>query len=315
MVFGRDGPLIIEIGFGNGQFLADLGNKQPESNIIGLEISAPSIRNASRLLARRRLKNIRIIDAEAEMALQALFLPGMIQNIYINFPDPWPKEKHQGRRLIDEEFLNLVASRLLPGGELDIATDHKDYAFWILGHLSRSEYFSSKIKNGFVNDDPGRKQTKYDIKARIQNVAPFYFKWRRNDERAAQEFPVPKVLDMPHAILTIPVEFDQIEQRLQPHQLMVNQCLIRIHEIFRSTETPTLLIDTYIKEAAIGQRVMIAVNQRKTGEIKAYLHETGFPRSTMGIHQALWVVVVEILKMHPDAQLDRHNLASSAFEE
>ncbi len=160
--FGRSGPLVIEIGFGSGLFLAALARNRPEANIIGIEISVPSLRNAARKIQRAGLENVILIQSDARSALQVLCVPDSVERVFINYPDPWPKKDHSSRRLIDDEFLELLATRLEKGGVLDIATDHEEYATQINDCLQRDPHFSSTTGVAYSHTDTDRVVTKYE---------------------------------------------------------------------------------------------------------------------------------------------------------
>ena len=121
-IFAQDAPLLVEIGFGGGHFLRHLAQKRPSANIIGVEISLPSLRRGERKIIHAGLSNVRLLQCSARYLLHALCAPGSVAEVYINFPDPWPKAAHHQRRLIDESFLHLLATRLEVDGRLDIAT-------------------------------------------------------------------------------------------------------------------------------------------------------------------------------------------------
>src|SRR5262245_11173442 len=99
-LFGVERPLLLEIGFGYGQFLAHLAKTNPDANVIGIEIAGQCLRAGEGVVERNRLTNARIIQSTAETALYHLFTPESLTQIHINFPDPWFKKRHSHRRLI-----------------------------------------------------------------------------------------------------------------------------------------------------------------------------------------------------------------------
>jgi len=286
-LFGRRAPLIIEIGFGSGLFLADLARRRPDANLLGLEISIPAIRNAGRKIRREGLSNVILMQAAAQSVLQALCKPATVAGVIINYPDPWPKKDQLGRRLIDETFLRLLATRVVTGAKLDIATDHDDYAEQILACLSRSPHFDSRRETAFAYEDPGRVRTKYEQVALDEGRVPRYFNWRRNDTPAEDRFPIPQELPMPHVVLRLPADLDEIGRRIQPTAIELESVRIRYIEAYRSLRDGKLLIETYINEGPIRQRIALEARARPTGEIVISLAEVGFPRPTPGVHLAI----------------------------
>ena len=132
---GRPRPLVVEIGFGRGEFLMDLAEREPEQPLVGIEYSAKRTLKMARRLARTELRNVRLLEAPAEAVLRDALSDGCVGRFWINFPDSWPKKRHWRRRLLQPAVVALLARRLTPGGELEIATDHPGYAEWIDGVL------------------------------------------------------------------------------------------------------------------------------------------------------------------------------------
>jgi tRNA (guanine-N7-)-methyltransferase len=297
--FGRPGLLVVEIGFGSGLFLADLARRRPEANVLGLEISAPALRHAARKIERGGLANVRLLQADAPSALQALCAPGSVAEVTINFPDPWPKKDHQARRLINDDFLRLLATRLPPGGALDIATDHEEYAAQIAAALAASPYFESRRDAPFVWEDAGRMATKYEQTARAEGRAPRYFQWRRNGAPAADHYPIPQELPMPHVVLRLPADLAEIGRLIRPESVELESAVARYVDVYHSYSHGSLLIETYIHEGPVRQRIGLEMRARPSGEIVISLAEIGFPRATPGVHQAIRHLVDRLREAYP----------------
>ncbi len=129
--FGRQAPLEVEIGFGNGEFLAKRARSRPECNFIGIELHWESVKRLLRRLAKSEIRNVRVLSGDAPVVMERLFRPGELTRIYSLFPCPWPKDRHEKHRLFDRRFLRLMNSRLIDDGEGQIVTDHEDYFEWI----------------------------------------------------------------------------------------------------------------------------------------------------------------------------------------
>ena len=277
-VFGREAPLLIEIGFGGGQFLVDLAQKRPSCNIIGVEISVPSLRRAMSKIKNAGLTNVRVMQCDANYLLHALCSYESIAEVYINFPDPWRKAAHYHRRLIQDEFLHLVASRMKPGGMLDIATDHADYAQWITERLERTPYFSSRLDTTFVTEDKERLVTKYEERGLGLGHICHYYKWKRNDTAVSQRYPIPKEFAMPHMIIKTPLSLPEIESRFEQQHIQAGEVNVRYLEAFLAQNEQTILVDSYISEEPLSQRLGVQIHQREGNEVVVRLHEIGFPR-------------------------------------
>lgn len=299
VVFGREAPLLMEIGFGSGLFLVDLARRRPEANLIGLEIALPSLRNALRKVSRAGLGHVCLIKDSAWPVLQVLCAPESLAGVTINFPDPWPKKSHQARRLIDDDFLHLLATRLSPAADLDIATDHADYADQIEACLSASPHFTSRTAAPFVWEDPGRVRTKYEQVALAEGRPPRYFQWRRNDSPATDIFPIPQELPMPHVVVRIPAPLEEIGRRFRPWSVDHDPVRLKYLEAYQSFHDGALLIEAYLNEPPVAQRLALELRPRATGDVVIGLHEVGFPRPTRGVHLAVHYLVRWLADHYP----------------
>ena len=306
--FGRIAPLYLEIGFGSGAFLADLAARHPEADLIGLEISVPSLRRAADKLAKRNLGNVMLIQADASAALQLVVAPGSLAYVVINFPDPWPKQHHQRRRLINDEFLCLLASRMHRGAKLDISTDHAAYAEEILARLDSARHFDSRTGAPFILEDPGRLKTKYESVARKEGRISRYFKWQRNELPACGQFPALEELPMPHVVLRFPTTLDELGGRFRPGARESGAVIVRYIGAYRALNKEALLIETYIKEDPITQRIGLEVRQRRPGEFMIALADVGYPRPTPGVQLAIHYLVEWLGEMYPALVVVHSNL-------
>ncbi len=126
--FGREAPLIVEIGSGIGEATAVLAAGRPEANVLALEVWRPGVATGLGLAAEAGAQNVRFLSVDAIWSLENLVAPGGLAELWTFFPDPWPKTKHHKRRLVAPAFAALVAARLRPGGLWRLATDWADYA-------------------------------------------------------------------------------------------------------------------------------------------------------------------------------------------
>jgi tRNA (guanine-N7-)-methyltransferase len=180
----RPHRLVVEIGFGRGEFLQELAKAELASAFLGIEYSRKRVLKFARRLARGELANVRLLCISAEVALRDLLLPASVAACWINFPDPWPKKRHHRRRLIQPEITARIASCLVPGGELHVATDHPGYAEAIAECLSGE----SQLENAFAPDAhraevPGRTPTAYELEWRALGRPLFFFEYRRSSDR------------------------------------------------------------------------------------------------------------------------------------
>ena len=126
--FGRTAPVVVEIGSGIGEATAVLAAQRPDVDILAVEVWRPGVAHTLGLLAEAGADNVRLLSVDAVWALEHLFAPGSVEELWTFFPDPWPKKRHHKRRLVTPAFAALAASRLRPGGLWRLATDWEEYA-------------------------------------------------------------------------------------------------------------------------------------------------------------------------------------------
>ncbi|MCW5588570.1 MAG: tRNA (guanosine(46)-N7)-methyltransferase TrmB [Legionellales bacterium] len=162
-IFKRQAPLILEIGFGNGETLASMAQNMPEHDFIGIEVHRPGVGNLIKLIQHHQLTNIRIFCDDAVEVLKQAIADNSLDAIHIFFPDPWHKKRHHKRRLINENFIQLITPKLKIGGTLHLATDWEDYALQMMAVLSRQTTFSNLAGlNQFAPRPASRPLTKFE---------------------------------------------------------------------------------------------------------------------------------------------------------
>ncbi len=139
-VFANHHPLEVEIGFGNGEYLASLSTKFPQVNFVGFEQYCERIHRTLRKLSRTGLDNIRVLRLDARAGFERYFSPKTITRVHCLYPPPWPKKSDIKHRLFTTDFLKLINSRLIDGGVLKIVTDHRPYIEWIQENLDGSGF-------------------------------------------------------------------------------------------------------------------------------------------------------------------------------
>ena|SRR5687768_15955464 len=130
-LFGRRAPRVLEIGFGNGEQLLHSARSEPGHDFIGIEVHRPGVGRLMNGLAEAGIDNVRLYNHDAVEVLEQEIAPAALAEVRIYFPDPWHKKRHNKRRLVQPQFLALLATRVVPGGRLHLATDWADYA----GHM------------------------------------------------------------------------------------------------------------------------------------------------------------------------------------
>ena len=152
--------LLVEVGFGRGDFIVRLAKENPGRTIFGIELSGISVEKLIRRVKRENLKNVYCTRIDAYWGFYLLFRDNSVERIYMNYPDPWFKKRHAKRRLTRRENLYLFAKKLKEGGEIVIRTDHYPFIEYTLEEAEHIQSFSPKLRNLKV-DEP---LTKYEKK-------------------------------------------------------------------------------------------------------------------------------------------------------
>ena len=171
--------LVVEIGFGRGEYLRALAAAAPEVAHVGVDLSHRRVLKMARRIARTDERNIRLIEASAQELVRDALEAASLETCWINFPDPWPKKRHKRRRLIQAGFVAALARRLVPGGELHAATDHAEYAAQIDAVLAAEPLLENTLAAPFVSEVPGRLRTAYEEMWRAEGRALHFFRYRR----------------------------------------------------------------------------------------------------------------------------------------
>lgn len=140
-VFGRQAPLIVEVGPGSGDAVLEGAKALPDSDFLALEVWRPGIGQCLSRLVGDPLPNLRFVEADAEVALATMLAPGSVSEVWTYFPDPWPKRKQQHRRIVGPDFATTVSLVLAPGGLWRLATDIDGYAAHMRRVLDADERF------------------------------------------------------------------------------------------------------------------------------------------------------------------------------
>jgi tRNA (guanine-N7-)-methyltransferase len=162
-VFGRTAPTIVEIGFGNGESLAEMAATNPELNYIGIEVHRPGVGHLILQLEQRGLNNVRIYCHDAIEILEQRIADNSLTGVHLFFPDPWPKKRHHKRRIVRPEFAALLIWKLEKGGYFHAATDWEHYAGHMLEVLSSANGLKNAGNNGDYCERPDyRPKTKFE---------------------------------------------------------------------------------------------------------------------------------------------------------
>lgn len=162
-LFGNANPVTLEIGFGNGESLAEQATRFRDQNFLGVDVHSPGIGHLLLLIEEQNLRNLRIVRHDAVELLESGLAPDSLHRIQLFFPDPWPKKKHRKRRIVQPSFLQLVDRVLVANGIFHVATDWESYAEHMLSVLEADSRFENLAGRGQYAPRPAaRPETKFE---------------------------------------------------------------------------------------------------------------------------------------------------------
>lgn len=183
IIFGRTAPLHVDLGCGDGTLLVALAQRHPDKNFLGIERLLGRVNSTAHKIDKCKIDNARVLRMETSYAVRYLFAPESVETFYLLFPDPWPKRRHQRRRVVTEKFFEAIHAALILGGTFHLATDQLDYFeqtlrmadlsdanFRKLDRLNRS---SSQARENVDAEDVDLPVTKFEKRFRAQG-APIY---------------------------------------------------------------------------------------------------------------------------------------------
>ena len=153
-IFGREAPLWLEVGFGNGDSLAQIATAQPQIDFIGVEVHRPGVGKLLNSIEQRGLGNLRVVCHDAVEVLRDCLPDAALDRLLLFFPDPWHKKRHHKRRIVNAQFAELLRHKLAVGGVWHLATDWQEYAEWMLAHLDAAPGFENCAGRGQCSERP-----------------------------------------------------------------------------------------------------------------------------------------------------------------
>lgn len=164
-VFGRSGPLVMEVGFGNGEQLLFAAQRETDRDLVGIEVHGPGVGRLLNAAAAAGLRNLRVYQHDAVEVLRNEVAPASLDEVRIYFPDPWHKKRHHKRRLVQPDFVALLCDRLKPGGLLHVATDWENYAEHLWDVLDAEPRLRNRSgPRGTVPRPEWRRQTHFETR-------------------------------------------------------------------------------------------------------------------------------------------------------
>lgn len=306
--FSVSGPLHLEVGFGDGRYTVRRAQDAPNERFVGLEISSASLQRGLNNVRKRDLQNVKLLKVGAVFAVQHLFAPHTLASITVNFPDPWPKERHEKNRLLQTDFFKLSASRLVSGGAVLLATDHPDYLAFARAEAERTGLFDLE-----TTDPPAAVfETKYALKWKTQGKPLFYQVFRYSGAPTPDYPGLEREKIMPHALLS---------GHLPPHLRFSKQVTpysgghVILHEVLQSlgsedgsggdlSDREKWLVRATVEEAELRQQVLVSVRPRGADGLIVGLEPFGDPVVTPVTRGAVHAVTEWLLTLPADLKVE-----------
>lgn len=282
-IFGRGGPLVVEIGIGAGRFIASLATTFPDWNFAGIELSPESTMRTFRRLKNNNIGNVRLFKGHALFFIQNVVAPRNLYRVYINFPDPWSRLKHQHKRLMQSSFFRLLSTRLIDAGTIYFTTDHEEY----FQEAQEQAYLSKCFMTDVSSPPPEALNTKYARKWKTQRRLFYHVRFTKIAEDTHLFIPTIERINMQHAVLegTLP---DIISFEKQIHRIREGYVIIR--EVCRSLNGEELLFFVHLEESNLVQEIIIEARPNPKGGIWIGLKRFGEPLYTKGVGRAVGLV-------------------------
>lgn len=287
-VFGREAPLAVEIGFGNGEFLAWAASNHPDWDFVGFELALTCFVKTGRKLAAAGVENVRLARVDGGFALRELFPDRSLSQVYLHFPCPWPKARHAGRRLVNESLARTLAAVLIPGGTFELTTDVDWYAREAADILSSTGRFSVMGPVPLSREGPG---TRYERKWRLEGRRIF-----RVEAELVHPGRVERIAEgaMPHARIKGPVDQAVLLSLAGFKETWPGGAFV-IKEVLLAPKGETALLRAFATDEGFQQQYFIAVVQESDGWM-VKLDGATLPFRTPAVKRSVAAVAVALEK-------------------
>ena len=256
-IFGRKAHLGVEIGFGNGEFLVNWAKQQCDWNFVGIDLSIGSTERLQKRLMDNSINNVRIINDDARFALRELFFNDSVEQVKMNFPDPWPKERHKERRMLRASFIQILAAVLKIHGRFELVTDQ----LWLVEE-TRSLFLQTPFFTVTeIEKNPNRLvDTKYEKKWRKSGGEIF-----RIESSKEKNTNISRILEnpkMPHKIIKKSIRPEQIQSLAGAEHSEENTMFV-VKEIFADYRNNNYLLRMITKDIDYQQKFFVLITNRK----------------------------------------------------
>jgi tRNA (guanine-N7-)-methyltransferase len=258
-IFGNSNKLIVEIGFGGGEFLVNLAKENNNYNYIGIETSLTSCRKIKNKIFQNDLNNIQIILEDAKFALREFFCDNSINKLIVNFPCPWPKAKHAKNRLFDEKFIDTLSSVLEVDGELTLTTDDFVYVCDVENKFKGNGCF--EVKN-IVEVKQLPFKTRYEKKWENEGRKKYLLIARKKFKKSIKRL-LEGELDLPHEKIK-KVDFDKLPSLIGLKKSSGNMAIV-IKDVYTKIDGSEYLVKVFSEDEGYIQSYFVNVIRMREG--------------------------------------------------
>lgn len=254
-LFNRRAPIIVEIGFGSGEYLEALARGNPGKNFIGFESSLTSVVKALRRLTKSEIKNVRLSLSDGRFCLRELFEDESVEKVVVNFPCPWSRKRHEDKRIVTSEFLKTLGAVLEINGTFELTTDDLQYAERTIKMVERLDFLS--LEKFLVNPDREVK-TRYEIKW-LRQGRKIYFVRVRKKYTIKIERMLEGESDMPHR--KISKDYTEIEKlkTLKDQVFKEGKKVFVVKEVFENSSGDYFVLKVIASDGDIQQHYFVDV--------------------------------------------------------
>ena len=258
-VFGRKAPVRVEIGFGNGGALVWCAQKNPAVNYVGFELPKDCILRSTARLGRAKVPHARVVCGDARYLLRELFAPASVEKVLMQFPMPWPKEKHAKHRVYSPRFAASLAHVLQPNGRFELVTDQEGYARETEKVLSAHPSFT--VASLEVNP-PRPYKTRYEEKWLEEGRSIFRVVATLEENVSAHRFLISEPMETKH-LNFLPTDTD-LRPLLQT-TFRENDSVFQVKDLFRADDG--WLLDVISSDESFSQRFLLRILQKNDGRV------------------------------------------------
>lgn len=281
-LFEREAPVWAEIGSGSGYFLKAAAREHRDANFLAAEIHSSSVLRTYNRVRQASLSNVRLYHGDGRFFLRNLLSERLLSGLYVNFPDPWPKKKHADKRLLDDSFFRLLASRLVDTGRAYLTTDHRNYFCWALEQGRESRCFEIRQKP----PPPLVMKSRYARKWESDDRSIYHAEFSKICHVRVQ--PTLCIVGMQHSVLegSLPNlrAFEPIVHSFDGSHVVIKRAL-------RPIGREAVLFDVHIEEEGLVQDVLLRVRDRGNGNHYILgVDPFGRPLATKGVAEAVRVL-------------------------